>query len=59
MKKNNQLTPERDYKIRTYDTKISEMERDLNVNLGLKKDMKLGRYLEKQGYNSLAKMLKG
>lgn len=55
-KKNKYL---KDYKKRSYDTQISEIEKDLNITLGLKKDMSLGKYLEQEGYRDLAKILKG
>ena len=43
---------------RTFDTKIGVIESDLNVDLGVRRDMKLGNYLISKGYKSLASMLK-
>ena len=44
--------------LRTYDTKVSVIEKEYGVNLGVAADMKLGKYLEEMGYPSLAQMLK-
>lgn len=41
-----------------FDTKISTVEKQYGVDLGVKGNMKLGNYLKKQGYPSLSKMLK-
>ena len=38
--------------------KISTIEKQYGVDLGVKGNMKLGNYLTKQGYPSLSKMLK-
>ncbi len=40
-----------------FDTKISTIEEQYGVKLGVRGDMKLGNYLEKKGYPSLSKML--
>jgi len=40
------------------DTKISAIEKKYGVDLGVRSDMKLGNYLEKKGYKSLADMLR-
>ena len=40
------------------DTKISTIEKKYGVDLGVRSDMKLGNYLEKKGYKSLADMLR-
>jgi len=39
-------------------TKLQIIEKKYNVDLGVRSDMKLSTYLRKQGYNSLADMLK-
>lgn len=41
-----------------YDTKIETIEKKYGVDLGARADMKLGNYLKKKGYRSLADMLK-
>ena len=41
-----------------FDTKISTIEKQYGVDLGVNGNMKLGNYLIKQGYPSLSKMLK-
>ncbi len=41
-----------------FDTKISTIEKQYNVELGVRGDMKLGNYLKEKGYPSLSKMLK-
>ena len=40
-----------------FDTKISTIERNYGVDLGVRGDMKLGNYLKEKGYPSLSKML--
>lgn len=40
------------------DTRVSTIEKKYGVDLGVRSDMKLGNYLKKKGYNSLANMLK-
>jgi hypothetical protein len=40
-----------------FDTKIETIEKQYNIKLGVRGDMKLGNYLKKVGYPSLAKML--
>ena len=40
------------------DTRIGTIEKKYGVDLGVRRDMKLGNYLKKKGYNSLADMLK-
>ncbi len=52
-KKNKVLAKERNF-----DTKISEVEKDLNIDMGVSSNMKLGDYLISKGYKSLAAMLK-
>jgi len=45
--------------LRTYNTKISVVEKELNINLGQKNpDMKLGDFLAQNGYKPLADILK-
>ena len=39
------------------DTKVSTIEKKYGVELGVRADMKIGRYLQKKGYPSLSKML--
>lgn len=41
-----------------YDTKVSTIEKQYGVDLGVRGDMKLGNYLKEKGYPSLSKMLK-
>ncbi len=41
-----------------FDTKISTIEEQYGVDLGVRGDMKLGNYLKEKGYPSLSKMLK-
>lgn len=40
------------------DTRVGTIEKKYNVNLGVRSDMKLGKYLNKKGYPSLSSMLK-
>ncbi len=40
------------------DTKMGTIEKKYGVDLGVCADMKLGNYLKKKGYDSLADMLK-
>jgi|GEM_PF-2098447 len=45
--------------LRTYNTKISVVEKELNINLGQKDpNMKLGDFLAQNGYKPLADILK-
>jgi hypothetical protein len=45
--------------MKTYDTKISDVEKDLDINLGQKNpNMKLGEFLAQNGYKPLADILK-
>lgn len=45
--------------LRTYNTKISVIEKELNINLGQKNpDIKLGDFLAQNGYKPLADILK-
>lgn len=41
-----------------FDTKISTIEKQYGVDLGVRGDMKLGHYLKAKGYPSLSRMLK-
>ena len=41
-----------------FDTKISTIEKQYGVDLGVRGDMKLGNYLKEKGYPSLSRMLK-
>ncbi len=43
--------------IKRFDTKISTIEKQYDINLGVRGDMKFGNYLKKVGYPSLSKML--
>lgn len=43
---------------RTYNTKISVLEKKYGVDFGVRPDMKLGNFLKKKGYKALADMLK-
>lgn len=45
--------------IKKFDTKISVIEKELSLDLGVRSDMKFGNYLKKIGYPSLSGMLKG
>lgn len=51
-------TKEGKFVAKRFDTKISTIEKQYGVDLGVKGNMKLGNYLIKQGYPSLSKMLK-
>jgi len=45
--------------LRTYNTKISVVEKELNINLGQKDpNMKLGDFLAQNGYKPLADILR-
>jgi len=46
------------YSRKRSDTRIGTIEKKYGVDLGVRRDMKLGNYLKKKGYNSLADMLK-
>ena len=46
------------FRSRRSDTKVSTIEKQYNVDLGVRSDMKLGNYLNKKGYSSLSKLLK-
>ena len=39
-----------------FDTRISTIEKQYGIKLGVRGDMKLGNYLKAKGYPSLAKM---
>lgn len=41
-----------------YDTKVGTIEKKYGVDLGVRSDMQLGKYLEKKGYKSLSAILK-
>lgn len=41
-----------------FDTKISTIEKQYGVDLGVRGDTKLGNYLKDKGYPSLSKMLR-
>lgn len=45
------------FKLKRSDTKISIIEKEYMVDLGVRSDMKFGNYLKKKGYPSLAAML--
>lgn len=38
-------------------TRMGTIEKEYNVDLGVRSDMKLGDYLKKKGYKSLSDML--
>ncbi len=42
---------------RSAQTKVSAIEKEYGVDLGVRSDMKLGNYLKLKGYGSLARML--
>ena len=46
------------FAVKRFDTKISTIEKQYGVDLGVRSDMKLGNYLKEKGYPSLSKMLK-
>lgn len=46
------------FRSRRSDTLVKTIEKQYNVDLGVRDDMKLGNYLKKIGYPSLSKMLK-
>lgn len=41
-----------------FDTKISTIEKQYGIDLGVRGDMKLGNFLKERGYPSLSKLLK-
>ena len=47
------------FRVARTDTHIGTIEKKYNIDLGVRSDMKLSTYLEKQGFDSLSKMLKG
>lgn len=59
MKKTRTKAKDGKFVAKRFDTKISTVEKQYGVDLGVRGDMKLGNYLKKQGYPSLSKMLKG
>lgn len=46
------------FKTRRSDTQIGTIEKQYNLQLGVRSDMKLGNYLDQKGYSSLSKLLK-
>lgn len=46
------------FTVKRSDTKVSTIEKKYGVDLGVRSDMKLGNYLKKKGYSSLADILK-
>lgn len=40
------------------DTKVATIEKKYDVDLGVRSDMRIGTYLKKKGYPSLASMLR-
>ena len=58
MTKNLTKTNSGQFTAKRFDTKISTIEKQYGVDLGVRGDMKLGTYLEEKGYPSLSKMLK-
>lgn len=40
------------------DTKIGNIEKKYDIDLGVRSDMKLGNFLNKKGFPSLSKMLR-
>ena len=57
MNKNREKTQKGRFATKRFDTKISTIEKKYNVDLGVRGDMKLGKYLKEKGYPSLSKML--
>ncbi len=45
-------------KVYKFDTKVGVFEKKFDIELGVNPNMKLGKFLEKKGYPSLAAMLK-
>lgn len=57
MPKQRSKNKEGKYVAKRFDTKMGTIEKKYNVDLGVRSDMKLGKYLESRGYDSLSKML--
>lgn len=53
-----QRTQSGKFRSRRSDTKVSTIEKQYNIDLGVHSDMKLGNYLDQKGYSSLSKLLK-
>ena len=45
-------------KFKCYDTKIGTVEKELDIDMGVRSDMHFGTFLRSKGYNPLADMLK-
>lgn len=58
MKNSRTKTQSGQFVAKRFDTKISTIEKEYDVELGVRGDMKLGNYLKLKGYPSLSKMLK-
>jgi hypothetical protein len=58
MSKERTKTKQGHFVSKRFDTKVSSIEKQYNVDLGVRGDMKLGNYLKEKGYPSLSKMLK-
>lgn len=58
MTKTRSRTNEGTYRSVRQDTKVGTIEKKYSVDLGVRSDMKLGKYLSKKGYPSLSNMLK-
>ncbi len=57
MKTSREKTKSGQFVAKRFDTKISTIEEQYGIKLGVRGDMKLGNYFIKKGYSSLAKML--
>jgi hypothetical protein len=57
MSDNRSKTKSGQFTTKRFDTKISTIEKQYGVDLGVRGDTKLGNYLKDKGYPSLSKML--
>lgn len=46
------------FSAKRFDTKISTIEKQYGIDLGVNGNMKLGNFLKQKGYPSLSKMLR-
>ena len=58
MVKSRSRTNQGTYRQLRRDAQIGTVEKKYGVDLGVRSDMKLGKYLEKKGYPSLSRMLR-
>ncbi|PIQ68265.1 MAG: hypothetical protein COV91_05040 [Candidatus Taylorbacteria bacterium CG11_big_fil_rev_8_21_14_0_20_46_11] len=57
MKTSRKKTADGRFVAKRFDTKISTIEEQYGIKLGVRGDMKFGNYLIKKGYRSLSEML--